>query len=330
MISWQDILKLTKEANPPAPRAIHFSLEEWKKRLSPELYAVAWQHKTQAPSSAPYCPSFPAGLFVCSCCDALLFDTSNKYESHSGWPSFTQPIHRWAIRYKMDYQLSSPRVEVSCNTCGAHLGHVFPDGPAPSKLRFCINEVSITSKDRSIYVGSIVLGGGCFWCTEAIFKQVIGVISVESGYAGGETPNPTYQAICTGKTDYAEVIRITYDRKCLSYRDLVRIHLLTHDPTTLNRQGNDIGTQYRSIIFYNDPEEEADAKATIRQTTEVYDLPIVTEVHAAMPFYPAEAYHQDYFANNPENAYCQHIISPKLQKARKVIQKLFNRSIDPT
>ena len=329
MIFWKDILKQTKEANPPAPREIHFRLEDWQKRLSPELFAVAWQKSTQAPSSAPSCPLFPAGLFVCSCCDALLFDTSDKYESHSGWPSFTQPIHPWALRYEMDHTLSALRVEVLCNTCGAHLGHVFPDGPAPSKLRFCINEISITSKDRSIYIGSIVLGGGCFWCTEAIFKQVIGVIAVESGYAGGNTPHPTYDAVCSGQSDHAEVIRITYDRKCLSYRDLVRIHLLTHDPTTPNRQGHDIGTQYRSIIFYTTPEEEADAKATIRQTAEVYDQPIVTEVQATMPFYPAEDYHQDYYAHNKEKAYCQHIISPKLQKARQVIQKLFNRPVNP-
>ena len=163
------------------------------------------------------------------------------------------------------------------------------------------------------------LGGGCFWCLEAVYVQLQGVISVESGYMGGSVVNPTYEAICTGRTGHAEVIQITFDLSLLSYQELLEIFFATHDPTTLNQQGNDIGTQYRSAIFYHSPEQKQTAQEVIAQLTleRIFQSPIVTEVVQAETFYMAEDYHQEYFIRNPSQPYCAYLISPKLAKFRK-------------
>ncbi|SEL68667.1 peptide-methionine (S)-S-oxide reductase MsrA [Parapedobacter koreensis] len=165
-------------------------------------------------------------------------------------------------------------------------------------------------------------GGGCFWCTEVIFKQLEGVNSVLPGYMGGQRENPTYEQVCTGATGHAEVVQIDYDATVLPYRRLLEVFFKTHDPTTLNRQGNDVGTQYRSVIFYHDEQQRIEAEEFIRQlaTHEVYDDPIVTELSPAQPFYVAENYHHDYFNNNPQNAYCSAVIAPKLHKFLKSLQ----------
>lgn len=162
-------------------------------------------------------------------------------------------------------------------------------------------------------------GGGCFWCTEAIFKHLSGVSSVLPGYMGGAKANPTYKEVCTGSTGHAEVIEIAYDPEQVSYLALLSVFFRTHNPTTLNRQGNDVGTQYRSAIFYHDDGQKAEAEGFIRQLTEeaVYDDPIVTEVVPADTFYEAEDYHHNYFANNPDNPYCAAVIQPKLNKFLK-------------
>jgi peptide-methionine (S)-S-oxide reductase len=164
-----------------------------------------------------------------------------------------------------------------------------------------------------------VLGGGCFWCLEAVYDQLKGVISVESGYAGGSVPNPTYEAVCTGRTGHAEVVRITYDPRIVSFRDLLDVFFTIHDPTTLNRQGADVGTQYRSVIFYTTPEQRAVAEAAIAEleAAKVWRDPIVTEVKPLDAFYIAEDYHQEYFARNPNQGYCRVVIEPKVAKFRK-------------
>lgn len=164
------------------------------------------------------------------------------------------------------------------------------------------------------------LAGGCFWCVEAVFDQLKGVESVESGYMGGKTPNPTYEDICTGNAGHAEVIRITFDDSVVSFRDLLEVFFVVHDPTTLNRQGNDVGTQYRSAIFYHSPEQKADAEAVIRNLdgAKIWKDPIVTEVSPASTFYIAEDYHQEYFARTGErNPYCSFVVAPKVAKFRK-------------
>ncbi|HWO42873.1 MAG TPA: peptide-methionine (S)-S-oxide reductase MsrA [Candidatus Eisenbacteria bacterium] len=164
-----------------------------------------------------------------------------------------------------------------------------------------------------------VFGGGCFWCTEAVFERLRGVDSVTSGYAGGTTGNPTYEEVCSGTTGHAEVVRIEYDPDEISYRDLLAVFFATHDPTTPNRQGNDVGPQYRSIVLYATPEQKRQAEAFIEELnrTNAFGAPVVTAVEPLAEFYPAEAYHQKYYAQNPYQPYCQITIPPKLTKLKQ-------------
>lgn len=163
------------------------------------------------------------------------------------------------------------------------------------------------------------LAGGCFWCLEAVYEQTKGVLSVESGYMGGTIPHPTYEQVCTGRTGHAEVVRIAYDPSVIAFRVLLEIFFAIHDPTTLNRQGDDVGTQYRSAIFYHSPEQQRTAEEVIAVLTRdrVYAAPIVTEIVPAGPFYRAEDYHQHYFIRNPLQGYCTYVIGPKVAKFRK-------------
>ena len=167
-----------------------------------------------------------------------------------------------------------------------------------------------------------VFGGGCFWCTEAIFKSLKGVETVESGYSGGKLKNPTYKEICTGETGHAEVIQITFNPAVISFRELLEVFWETHDPTTLNRQGADVGTQYRSVVFYHTPQQKeiAEKYKTELNKENVFNKPVVTEITAIEKFYKAENYHQDYYANNSTQGYCQIVIVPKLEKFRKVFK----------
>mgnify|MGYP001560067570 CR=1 FL=1 len=169
-----------------------------------------------------------------------------------------------------------------------------------------------------------VFGGGCFWCTEAVFKMLRGVLSVEPGYAGGTTPNPTYEQVCTGRTGHAEVIRIEFDPALIVFEDLLTVFFATHDPTTLNRQGNDIGTQYRSAIFYADDAQKAAAEAFIAVLDSEHPsgAPIVTTLEPLDAFFPAEDYHRDYYAKNTDAPYCQAVIDPKLKKVKQKFAKL--------
>jgi peptide-methionine (S)-S-oxide reductase len=168
-------------------------------------------------------------------------------------------------------------------------------------------------------IQKITFGNGCFWCTEAIFQSLKGVLSVTSGYMGGHVDNPTYKDVCTGTTGHAEVIALEYDADVLSLDELLLVFFKTHNPTTLNRQGNDVGTQYRSAIFYTTDEQKAAAEAMIKTLTDekVFDSPIVTEITPASKFYKAEAYHQNYFNDNPGQSYCAFVIQPKLNKFAK-------------
>lgn len=161
-----------------------------------------------------------------------------------------------------------------------------------------------------------VFGGGCFWCTEAVFNRIRGVLSVIPGYAGGEKENPTYEQVCSGRTGHAEVIKIEYDPAAVSFRDLMSVFFATHDPSTLNRQGNDVGTQYRSVIFYADEAQRAQADAYKQQldSSGLFNAPVVTEIKPLGKFYEAEQYHHDYFANNPNQPYCFIVINPKIEK----------------
>lgn len=163
------------------------------------------------------------------------------------------------------------------------------------------------------------LGAGCFWCVEAVFDELRGVVSVESGYSGGKVPNPTYAQVCSGTTSHAEVAQITFDPKAISFKEILQVFFTVHDPTTLNRQGADVGTQYRSAIFYHDEEQKRVAEQVIKEidAAKIWERPIVTEVTPFKTFYQAEDYHQEYFVNNPGQPYCQVVIAPKVVKFRK-------------
>ncbi len=163
------------------------------------------------------------------------------------------------------------------------------------------------------------LGGGCFWCLEAVFEQIEGVRSVVSGYSGGKVPNPSYEQVCTGATGHAEVVQITFDPERISYRELLEVFFTIHDPTTLNRQGADVGTQYRSVIFYHTPEQEKIAREVIREleASGTWENPIITAIEEFREFYPAEDYHQGYYQRNQRLPYCQAVITPKLAKLRQ-------------
>jgi len=182
--------------------------------------------------------------------------------------------------------------------------------------------------NASVALETATLGGGCFWCTEAVFQQVAGVHSVVSGYAGGRTANPSYEEVCTGRTGHAEVIQLTFDPKVISLAELLEIFFHTHDPTTLNRQGNDVGTQYRSVIFYHSDEQRRIAEEVKQRLNDSgeFDGAIVTEIVPFTSFYPAEQYHQNYFVDNPSQGYCRAIIGPKVAKFRQRFAQKLNRS----
>ncbi len=164
-----------------------------------------------------------------------------------------------------------------------------------------------------------VLGGGCSWCLDAVFRDLDGVLGVESGYAGGSPADPSYEQVCSGRTGHAEVVKVTFDPARLSYRDLLTVFFTIHDPTTKDRQGNDVGTQYRSVIFAQTPQQRATAQEVVKslEAQRLFGRPIVTELAGAAPFYPAENYHQDYFERNPAQPYCMMVVAPKVSKFRK-------------
>ena len=322
-MNWNDVLQLAKN-NPAPPKRVEKSDEEWKQLLTPKQYLVTRQHGTERAFSGEYCESYSPGIYQCLGCGTELFDSTVQFNSRTGWPSFTEPVSDNVIRYVMDNSYGMERVEVLCNVCDAHLGHVFPDGPSSTGLRFCINSVSLNKEEvkpgETTYgnepIETATLGGGCFWCTEAIMNELEGVAEVVSGYAGGETEDPTYRQISNGNTGHAEVVQVRFNPKVISYTDLLLIFITTHNPTSLNRQGGDVGTQYRSVILYHNDEQLQTAREIIRQVQPYFDKQIVTEVASFTKFFKAEQIHQDYYRNNPERAYCQAVINPKLQKLR--------------
>ncbi len=204
--------------------------------------------------------------------------------------------------------------------CGEHGGQVRAQGGQPVAEKHADSQPEKTE--------TATFGGGCFWCVEAVFEELDGVVEVVSGYAGGQTENPTYKEVCTGLTGHAEVCRIRYDPARISYADLLEVFFKVHDPTTLNRQGPDVGTQYRSVIFYHDDGQKALAERVKKElgASGAFRAPIVTEISAAAVFYPAEAYHQDYFRNNPNQGYCRAVVGPKVSKFRKVFRDKLKNS----
>ncbi len=301
-------------------------LEKFGDKLLPKnVCHVIKEGGTERPFTGKYVYHKANGTYCCIGCDAPLFSSTTKFESGSGWPSFYDVIASGSIKEVKDLSYGMERIEIRCAKCDAHLGHVFEDGPKPTGLRYCVNSVSLDFKpaEDGVETEEITLGAGCFWCVETCFKELEGVVDVYPGYAGGKTLNPTYEQVCSGTTGYAEVARVVFNPALISVNELLELFWWIHDPTQLNRQGNDIGTQYRSVIFYHNEAQKEIAAAYLKklEKEKVWDKPIVTELTELNNFYRAEQYHHDYFNQHPENQYCQFVVKPKVEKFRKVFKE---------
>ena len=276
-------------------------------RLDPESYRITQKAGTESPFCGTLLDNKEEGLYACVVCGLPLFSSAHKFDSGTGWPSFSREFDPDHVTRRRDTSHGMVRTEINCSRCGAHLGHVFDDGPRPTRERHCLNSASLVFHEqgaelppasRPLRQEVAYFAAGCFWGVEHYFQQGPGVVDAVSGYMQGHVERPTYRQVCTGTTGHAETVKVVFDPDRISYRRLLEAFFSMHDPTQLNRQGPDLGTQYRSGVWTVNEVQQREAEDFIRALAASgrYKRPIVTQVEPAQVFWPAEEYHQDYIA----------------------------------
>lgn len=289
----------------PLPRE---EVERLAARLSPEAYRITQKSGTEPAFCGTLTDNKQDGIYCCVVCGLPLFSSEHKFHSGTGWPSFFQAVDPAHVARRTDRSHGMVRTEINCARCGAHLGHVFDDGPKPAGERHCLNSASLKfyarnvelpPESRPVSTEKAYFAGGCFWGIEHYFQQGPGVLEAISGYMQGRVEKPTYQQVCTDTTGHAETVCVVYDPARISYRRLLEAFFKMHDPTQLDRQGPDVGTQYRSGIWYTTEDQKREAEGLVRELDArkaFKGRKIVTQIEAAKTFWPAEDYHQDYIA----------------------------------
>jgi peptide methionine sulfoxide reductase msrA/msrB len=302
--------KRISESGHDITRLDQAQIEHLARKLSPEERRILLDKGTERAFCGGLLDTKEKGAYTCRLCGLPLFSSEAKFKSGTGWPSFFQPVDSAHIHNERDASGGMVRTEIQCARCRSHLGHVFEDGPQPTGLRHCLNSAALRfhvdgaelpPESRPIALKTAYFAGGCFWGIEDRFQKVPGVVDAVSGYMGGEAANPTYKQVCSGGTNHAEAVRLTYDATSVSYQELLEWFFKLHDPTQLNRQGPDIGSQYRSAIFASDQEQLKEAEAYIKKldgSARLRGRKIVTRLERAGTFHEAEAYHQNYHAKH--------------------------------